>query len=214
MKDIHIILGAPKKETLQPLLKSDSFVIGVDRGALLAIEEGIEVDVALGDFDSISAREKDIIVHEAYELIEYSSEKDDTDAEIALLYVLKHYETSNVYIYNWYGGRIDHLYSILLLTHQKRFETILPNLRLVSKNNDISYSLPGEHTVDKIEKMDYLSFILLTEVKGLTLEDVKYPLTDESFKRPLALISNEFLEKQAAFSFNEGIVAVIQSKDE
>lgn len=213
MKDIHIILGAPKAELLAPLLKSDGIVIGVDRGGLLALEEGIEIEVALGDFDSISAHEKNRIAQETSELIEYPSEKDDTDTEIALLYVLKHYTNSKVYIYNWYGGRIDHLYSILLLMHQERFKKILPNLRLVSKNNDISYYLPGKHRVDKIEEMDYLSYILLTEVKDLTLEDVKYPLSKKSFKRPLALISNEFLEEQAKFSFSEGLVAVIQSKD-
>jgi thiamine pyrophosphokinase len=213
MTDIHIILGAPKDDLLQPLLKSDGFVIGVDRGALLAIEEGISVDVALGDFDSISAYEKNIIAHETKELIEYPSEKDGTDAEMAILYVLEHYEEANVFIYNWYGGRIDHLYSILLLAHQERFEKLIPNLRLVSKNNDISYFLPGEHAVEKIAGMDYLSYILLTEVKDLTLEDVKYPLTNESFKRPLALISNEFLGEKAFFSFNEGLVAVVQSRD-
>lgn len=213
MEDIHIILGAPKEFLLQPLLKSEGIVIGVDRGALFALEEGIEVEVALGDFDSISEHEKSIINHEVTEVIEYPSEKDDTDTEIALLYVLNHYKDSNVYIYNWYGGRIDHLYSILLLVHQERFEQLVPKIQFVSINNEISYYLSGEYTVDKVKGMDYLSYILLTEVKDLTLKDVKYPLNKKSFKRPLALISNEFLEEQAFFSFREGLVAVVQSRD-
>ena len=61
--------------------------------------------------------------------------------------------------------------------------------------------------------MDYLSYVLLTEVKALTLKDVKYELNEESFNRPVALISNEFIGEEASFSFEEGIVAVIQSND-
>lgn len=213
MKDIHIVLGAPKKELIQPLMKSSGIVIGVDRGALLAIEEGINVDVALGDFDSITAHEKNIIDHYAKEVLDYPSVKDDTDTEIALLYVLENYKNSSVYIYNWYGGRIDHLYSILLVAIQARFEQIVSKLRLVSKNNDISYYLPGEHTINKIEAMDYLSYILLTEVKNLSLNEVKYSLSDASFERPIALISNEFIGEQATFSFEKGIIAAVQSRD-
>lgn len=61
--------------------------------------------------------------------------------------------------------------------------------------------------------MNYLSYILLTKVKNLTLKDVKYVLSEENFEQPQALISNEFLSEQARFSFSKGIIGVIQSRD-
>jgi len=212
MREIHIILGAPKREKIAPLMKEDGLVIGVDRGAVFALNEGMDLDIALGDFDSVSTEDKERIDQQAKEVI-HDSSVDDTDTEIALLYALEHYKDSDIYLYNWYGGRMDHLYSILLVAVQKRFEPLMSKLHLISNNNVISYYSPGEYKLNKIPAMDYLSFVLLTEVKDLTLNDVKYPLTEESFKQPLALVSNEFIDNQASFSFKEGIIASIQSRD-
>lgn len=61
MENVHIILGAPKKEEISPLIQSNGIIIGVDRGALFAIEENLKIDIALGDFDSISPLEKERI---------------------------------------------------------------------------------------------------------------------------------------------------------
>lgn len=213
MENVHIVLGAPKEKAIQPLMKEAGLVIGVDRGALFALEEKITVDIAVGDFDSISPEEKRQVQQQAKKVMSYPTDKEDTDTEIALLHVLKYYEEAEIYFYNWYGGRIDHLYSILLIVLQERFKQLVPKLHLVSGKNHISYFLPGTHTVDKMEEMDYLSYILLTEVKELTLNEVKYPLTEKSFAKPIALISNEFLNEQATFSFTEGIIATIQSRD-
>lgn len=213
MDVVHIVLAAPKVEPIKPLVKEEGVVIGVDRGALLALEEDIQVDIALGDFDSISADEKDFIQTNVKQTLNFPSDKDDTDTELAILYALAHHPDAEIYLYNWYGGRIDHLYSILLVSVQERFENLIPLLHLVSESNYISYYLPGEHRIQKMEQMEYVSFVLLTEVENLSLNNLKYELTDETYNRPIALISNEFIENEASFSFDKGIVAAIQSKD-
>lgn len=213
MEIVHIVLGAPKENEIKPLMHHEGLVIGVDRGALLAVEEGIEVDIALGDFDSITPEEKEVLSQKVGEILNFPTDKEDTDTEIALLYVLDNYPEAKIFIYNWYGGRIDHLYSILLIALQKRFEMLAAQLQFVSKKNHISFYLPGEYRIQKIEEMTYLSYILLTEVKDLTLNHVKYPLQKESFQHPHALISNEFLTNEASFSFTEGIIGVVQSSD-
>lgn len=213
MKAIHIILGAPKVEEIKPLIQANGVIIGVDRGALYALEEGIEVDVALGDFDSISDEEKLMLDNVIKETVSYPSEKDDTDTEIAFEHALKNYDADNIYVYNWYGGRVDHLHSLLMVVLQKRFEQLVPKLKFVSKDNHIEYFLPGEYHLRKMKEMHYLSYILLTEVKGLTLKGVKYEVERTDFERPLALISNEFKNNEAILIFEEGIVAAIQSRD-
>ena len=213
MENVHIVLGAPKQEEIKSLIQNKGLVIGVDRGGIYAIEENIKIDIALGDFDSMSTEELEMLSKEAREIKKYSADKDDTDTEIALLYVLEKYPEANVFIYNWYGGRVDHLYSLLMLALQDRFLSLISNIFFVSEKNHLTFCLPGEHKVNKIEKMNYLSFVLLTKIKNLTLEDVKYVLSKEDFDKPQALISNEFLSEQAGLSFTEGIIGVIQSRD-
>ncbi len=213
MEAVHIVLGAPKAEAVKPLMQREGLVIGVDRGALVAVNEGIQVDLALGDFDSITSNEQEILHQKAKEILAFPTDKDDTDTEIALLYVLENYPDTDVFLYNWYGGRIDHLYSLLLLVLQKRFRSLVPHLHFVSRKNQVSFYMPGEHFITKIEHMEYLSYILLTDVKDLTLNQVKYPLEKVSFDQPHALISNEFLNGKASFQFTKGIVGVVQSSD-
>src|SRR5690625_4591554 len=58
--------------------------IGADRGALRLIDQGIEIAYAVGDFDSITQIENDQIEKAAKTYLQYPSEKDYTDIEIAL----------------------------------------------------------------------------------------------------------------------------------
>lgn len=210
---MHIILGAPRAEEVKPLIQSQGLVIGVDRGALIAIEEGIKLDIALGDFDSVSSEEKLKVEQHAEEIYRFPSNKDDTDAELALLYVLENVEPANVYLYNWSGGRIDHLYSLLMIVLQERFLPIVSKVNFIAGNNHISYYLPGDYDLIKLSQMKYLSLILLTKVDNLSLSNVSYPLKDAVFDFPRALISNEFSNEKAFLSFSQGIVAIIQSRD-
>ncbi|MDN6195138.1 MAG: hypothetical protein L0I93_01435, partial [Atopostipes suicloacalis] len=92
MIDVHIILAAPKQEKIKPLLQSEGFIIGVDGGAEIALEESIELDLALGDFDSITYNNSLEIKKNSKSLFTFPSEKDDTDAELALLYILENIE--------------------------------------------------------------------------------------------------------------------------
>lgn len=213
MTDVHIILAAPKQTAIKPLIQSEGFVIGVDGGASVAWEEDITLDLALGDFDSIEQSKDGVIKKQIREVLTFPSEKDDTDAELALLYVMENLEAENIYLYNWSGGRQDHLYSLFMLVLQKRFESLIPKLQFISENNRIAYYLPGEYQLNKEESMDYLSFILLTQVSQLTIEEVKYSIEKKSYQEPRALISNQFLTDIAYFSFEHGIIAVIQSRD-
>ena len=53
----------------------------------------------------------------------------------------------------------------------------------------------------------------MSPLKKLTLKDVKYPLEAIDYPYPIALISNAFEKNRMNFSFDEGILAVIQSSD-
>lgn len=213
MLDVHIILGAPKTEKIKMQLKSDGFIIGVDGGAEFALEESIQLDLAIGDFDSVSSLNALEVKKHAKKILNFPSKKDDTDAELALLYVKEHIEAGKIYIYNWYGGRLDHLQSIMMIPLQARFQSLLSKIQFVSKKNTVNYYSPGQYELVKEEKMDYLSLILLSEIKDLSLNKVVYPIKNKDYPSPRALISNEFENQKAKMSFKEGKILIIQSRD-
>ena len=79
--------------------------------------------------------------------------------------------------------------------------------------NTITYFHPGRHVIEKEQDKKYLAFVCLTPVAKLTLEEVKYELEEYDVSYPMSFASNEFLSNKARFSFEMGIMAVIQSKD-
>lgn len=213
MVKAHLILAAPLKEPLNINIQEEAVFIGIDRGALYLLDEGIQPDLAIGDFDSISSEEKERIKKHSKIVKNFQSEKDDTDTELGLIQTVEQFNPDSIMIYNWIGGRLDHFISILFLVVQPRFYNILSILSFVDKENTICFYLPGQHIVRKENDKEYLSYIGMTQIKGLTLQDVKYPLNKADYSYPAALISNEFTKDTARFSFEEGILAVVQSKD-
>ena len=59
----------------------------------------------------------------------------------------------------------------------------------------------------------YLSFISMTPVENLTLQNVKYTLDSKSYEYPVALVSNEFTADKMTISFAKGLILVAQTRD-
>lgn len=66
----------------------DCFV-GVDRGSLWVLEEELPLALAVGDFDSVTVEERQLIQERAQHFIQAQPEKDDTDLELALLTIFE-----------------------------------------------------------------------------------------------------------------------------
>ncbi|MCT6807455.1 MAG: thiamine diphosphokinase, partial [Bombilactobacillus sp.] len=69
------------------------------------------------------------------------------------------------------------------------------------------------YELQHIVAMKYLGFFNLTPVKQLVIADAKYSLAATDFKRPVCLASNEFIHSTVHFSFQNGVIAAIQSRD-
>ena len=110
---------------------------------------------------------------------------------------------------------MDHFLSILYLVYQERFQAVLSRLVFCSPKNSLRVYQPGHYQVEQDHSDNYLSYIGLTPIKGLTLRQVKYTLESADYDVPRALVSNEFLAEgqPAEFSFESGLLAVIQSRD-
>lgn len=187
--------------------------IGADRGALALIDRGIAVDYAVGDFDSVTVEEKAIISMQALYTVEYAAEKDETDLEIALQKAFD-VKPEKLYLFGVTGGRLDHALVNLQLLH-----TIVgKDIRgiIIDKWNQVELKNPGTHTVIKSELYTYVSFVPFTEsVRGISLIGFLYLLEDYDLTLgSTTLISNELAENTGTFSFEEGMLLVVQSRDD
>ena len=207
---VAIVSGAPKAWLDLEDIKS-SFIIGVDRGALVLTEQGICPHLSIGDFDSVTESELEKIKASSLELIQLPSEKDETDTEVALNYLLNK-KVSSIKLYGVIGGRIDHtLANIRLLLH---FAKKGLALTLVDKDNCLTVLVPGNHEIQS-PRLPYISFFALeSTVTNLTLTHLKYPLTNYKLSQDdIRCISNEAITSSFNVSFDTGYLLMIYSQD-
>ena len=209
----HIVLGAPDPDAVFPNPQPNDAVIGVDSGAIECYKRAIPLTLALGDFDSITIEEKERIKAFSKETNEFPADKDDTDTELALELAMTDYPSETIILYNWLGGRADHLMSILHLIYQPRFQTITEKICFKNGKNIFHFFKPGNHEIKADDSMTYISFIGMKPIEKLTLKNLKYPLENASYAHPVSLVSNEILGSECQVSFDKGLLGVIQSRD-
>jgi thiamine pyrophosphokinase len=185
--------------------------IGADKGALFVIEQKMTLDYAIGDFDSVSEEQLEIIKIHSKSLDQFPIEKDFTDLELALKRALA-LNPAKIYFFGVTGGRLDHtLINIQLLEQVLSFNVYGV---IIDRDNELVLHYPGEHHIIHNEHFPTVSFIPLTkEVSGLTLSGFYYPLTNATIKMGSTLsISNKLISNNGTFSFDKGIVLVVRSR--
>ncbi len=206
--------GSPDSWPDLALLGSDVAIwIGVDRGAFYALEQGLPISVAVGDFDSLNRTELAYLEKRIPEIHYSQAEKDDTDTQLALLTALEKAPAGDITLIGATGGRLDHFLSNLWLPLEERFAPVRERLVMRDMQNSIRYYSPGRYRITQEPGMTYLAFVCLTPVTKLSIHQAKYRLSEKDFVRPTSLASNEFVGGSSDFSFESGVVAVIQSRD-
>ena len=205
---ILIVAGLPD------FIPNDSFdkYICVDRGSLFLVEKGYQLALAIGDFDSVSKIELEKISVSTDRLIKLPAEKDLTDLEAALDFVLEYFADAEIVIAGALGGRLDHLLTNAYLATQPKYQVLAPKMTLVDRQNLVTYLLPGQHLLKRKLTYQYVGFVQVETKDSLAIEEAKYPLkAEDNFSQIYA--SNEFISDQMKVSFNQGMVIVIYSGD-
>ncbi|TLS37323.1 thiamine diphosphokinase [Pseudalkalibacillus caeni] len=215
--DSKIIILAGGPTGLLPDLASldaeDITWVGVDRGVHTLLKNNIAPDQAFGDFDSVSLKEREWMNRHPVNFSVFPQEKDKTDLELAIEWALEK-QCSSVIILGATGGRLDHeLINVQLLLKGIGSKT---EIEIRDRQNRIQLRAAGSYEIKYIPEYPYLSFVPVTpKVEGLTLTGVKYPLQETEINWGSTLsISNELVNKKGSYSFRDGILLVIRSKDE
>lgn len=179
--------------------------IGVDRGAYIAMQQDIPLVCAIGDFDSISEDEKQILSNYT-KLITLPVRKNETDSEAAIHYALEH-GYDEIVLYGGFGGRIDHSLANLYLLMNRNYALTLQN-----ETNIIKVLMPGKYTV--FNNYRHLSFLALEDTI-ISETGVAYPLHEQFITTSdIYSVSNEILGESAKITIHSGRVLMIQSNDQ
>lgn len=214
MTTIALVAGGPR-ENLANLTKyhsEDVIWVGIDRGSRYLLDFNLPLHYAFGDFDSISAKELENLKTKIPDLNTLPSEKDKTDTEIALDWCISQ-KPDQIFIFGATGGRLDHLLgNIHLLIKTTSTQS---KIDIIDQQNQITLYTAGTYTVKRQIEWNYISFVAISaDIYGLTLNGFKYPLKNCHIRLGSTLcISNELISDVGTFSFRDGILLMIRSRD-
>ncbi len=198
MKKAVIVLGKIKKLPKQ----TNVAFIGVDYGAQFLAEQGLMMDLAIGDFDSVA--NLDLIRQYALKIVILPCNKDDTDSSAALK-AIDHKAYSQIELWGALGGRMDHeLVNVALLYRY-------PGIYICDEKQILCVLKPQKYHLQK--KFKYISFLSRNKTV-LSAKGLKYKLHRcELQADDLFATSNEFLQDEITLLVEEGPVLCIQSQD-
>lgn len=219
--DAIALLGGPKeqwpidiKKKLLKAKEKNHLIFTSDRGSLFLLEMGIIPDIAVGDFDSLTASELNLIENKVKDIRYSHPVKNLTDSELLFRTALEDYHISHLKIYGATGGRLDHMLVNILTFVNFPLSEYCNNIEFIDIQNKIKLFNPGVYDLYEKNDYNYLGIGNLTQIENLSIKGAKYYLSNYCSKFPKMFSSNEFLEnKKITISLELGIVIVIYCKD-
>ncbi len=202
MKHLNIFLGNDIFEEFH------GDIIAVDSFAVNLIDAGYTNFVAIGDFDSCTDKEQELLIN-TVECQRYSAEKDFGDFELAFIYARENgYESITVYNINC-GARIDHFINNIAIVSKYKDEF---DITVKDRNNEMFFI--KNHAVIEKSKHKYISFMFYEDVNSFELdENFKYSFKGDVKAGDTRFISNELVGEKGCVSFKYGVVLAILALD-
>lgn len=204
----YIIIG--RHTDLRKYDFADSYVVGIEKGAAEAIKSGINVDLAVGDFDSVSPAEAEMIEKRAKKVITLDPVKDTTDTYDAYKRLEKYEQI--IILGGIAGQRIEHFYANLLILEKDPKVVLKDDFTMIThlQSKVKTYTIPKDS-----RQYRYYSFFAIDKAT-ITLKGFRYPLDSYALDHndPLC-ISNELNGKEdGVITIDGGDVVMIESKDD
>lgn len=180
----------------------NEMIVGVDSGLEYLVDFHKNIDLAVGDFDSINPMIYQKIQPKCNHIIELQQRKNKTDLAYALEYIYNHFDYEQIEVFGGISGRVDHFIANLNLMKKYRF--------ILKDDHHVMYILDkGKYHIDNYKK--YISFFAIEDVYGLQLTGFKYGLDHYFLSTSDSLsVSNE---GSGDISFEKGKLLVIMSED-
>lgn len=186
-----------------------TYVIAADGGARVARYYGFEVDLVIGDMDSLDEDELQQFIDAGAEVERHSPQKDETDLELAL-YAAAEREAEWVRIIGGIGGRMDQTIANIYLLGLAVLDDI--DVSIVAGDQEMWILRCCDHGLSGTPG-DTISLIPVGgPVHGVTTEGLYYPLKNETLEfGPARGISNVLVGRHGRLTAREGVLLVIHT---
>jgi thiamine pyrophosphokinase len=193
------------------LIRPDDLLIAADGGARHAVQMGLTPQVVIGDLDSLTSSEVEILRKAGARILKFPVEKDETDLELAILHALAEGYRS-LRILGALGGRIDQTLANLLLLALPGLEDL--DARLDDGIEEVFLISPQTPAVVEGNPGEVLSLLPLGgPAKGITTHGLRYPLHDETlYPERSRGVSNELLTSSAQITLLEGKLICVHTR--
>lgn len=190
-------------EKIRRWVESADLWVAADGGLRHALALNILPHLLIGDLDSVSISDVSLVVEGGGEIIQFPSEKDETDLELALLHV-KQAGYRKIILIGALGGRSDQMLANLFLLSDPNFSDL--DVRLVDDREEVFLIREKEHIKGK--PGDRVSLLSLSETAvGVTTSGLRYPLINETlYRHKTRGVSNEMLSETATIHVQDGLV--------
>jgi thiamine pyrophosphokinase len=206
--EIAVVVAAGQGPSRLDALPSEAFVVAADGGLERAHALGLDVDVVVGDLDSVPREALDRAVRAGgARVVRHPRAKDATDLELALQEALAAGARRLVVVASG-GGRLDHLAALLL----QRGAPVLANAEVdalvgnalvhVVRSERVLHGRPGE----------LLTLLAVGgPAEGVTTAGLEYPLRGETLEPGSTRgVSNVFAADEARVSLDAGVLLAIR----
>jgi thiamine pyrophosphokinase len=198
--------GAPSRDAASAV-PAGAIVVAADRGLEHAQALGLEVAVAVGDFDSASPEAVAAAERAGVRIERHAAEKDETDLELALDAAID-LRPARILVLAGRGGRLDHELSSLLLLCSEKYASAQVD------------ALVGEARVQVVwgaRELEGVPGELLTllpahgAAEGVRTDGLAYPLQGETLDASSTRgVSNVFVESTARVALDGGVLLAIR----
>ena len=205
--DVVVVASGPGPDVAVP---DGGTVIAADGGLDRAAALGLEVDVLVGDLDSVSSAALARAESAGTRIVRHPVAKDATDLELALDEALA-LGARRVLVIASAGGRLDHLAASLLLLGADRYAELELDALVgdalvhVVRSARTLHGTPGE----------LLTLLPLGDgAEGVTTSGLEYPLDGETLGPGSTRgVSNVFTSAEARVTLAEGILLAIRPRE-
>lgn len=178
---------------IKNLLEDSKIIISVDKGIDTLKKINILPNLLIGDFDS--ANEKALLwaKEKKIPILKYPKKKDFTDTQLALDMISSKYKDSAfVIVSNCFGGRFDHLYSLIMSM----------NLVRGSSNKILGCLTDGIENLFFLEEDDFMEFTFSKKPRVISVLPLSDICEKVSIKGTFWELDEEDLKKDFPYSIS------------
>lgn len=199
--------GDPVDPRIAHRLPARAFVIAADSGVEHAVALDRHVDVAVGDFDSVSPAALAAVEAAGAAIERHPAAKEETDLELGLAAALVRCAT-HVIVVGGHGGRVDHFLANALLLASERFASMQIEARVGTSRITV---IRHRSDLDGAEG-DLVSLLAVGgPASGVRTEGLVYPLRGERLEAGSTRgVSNVFAAVRASVSLDDGTLLAVQ----